>query len=235
MNESSSYVLKMFSSIASRYDLLNTILSFNRDKYWRKFAVSKTRLRDGESVLDVATGTGDLALELTGRVGSKGRVTGVDFCENMLANARYKLKRNGYQNVEFILANAEALPFPNNTFDCTTISFGLRNMADIEQTLREMTRVLKVGGRLVSLEFSQPPSRAFNRIHHLYIFGLLPLLGWLMSGNRDAYDYLPRSIEEFPSPVQIRQIMENLGLRNIEVCPLTFGTVTVHVGTKKGR
>jgi len=232
--ETEAYVRETFSSIASNYDLLNTLLSFNRDKYWRNFAVSKTGLGYGEKALDVATGTGELALELAEKVGREGMVTGIDFCQKMLSNAQDKLGKARCQNVELIQTSALALPFPDSAFDCATISFGLRNVVDIKQTLREMTRVLKVGGRLVCLEFSQPNHRIFRWIYHLYNSSILPFVGWLISRNRDAYTYLPRSIEEFLSPLQLKQTMEKVGLRNIEVYPLTLGIVTVHIGTKKG-
>ena len=234
MGEKETYIQKMFSSIANNYDFLNTLLSFNRDKYWRKFAVSKTDLGYGGKALDVATGTGKLALELAKRVGKEGKVIGIDFCQKMLSNAQHKLRKTRYQNVELIQTNAEALPFPDGAFDCATIGFGLRNSTDIRQTLQEMTRVLKVDGRLVCLEFSQPGHQIFRWIYHLYNSSILPFAGWLISRNRDAYTYLPRSIEEFPSPLQLEQTMEKVGLTNIEVYPLTLGIVTVHIGTKKG-
>jgi len=234
MGDKDTYVQKMFSSIANRYDLLNTLLSFNRDKYWRQFTVAKTELRNGERVLDIATGTGKLALELSEKLGEEGKVTGIDFCPDMLSNARQKLKKAGYKNVELIQINAESLPFPDSTFDCATIGFGLRNMSDIKQVLQETTRVLREGRRLVCLEFSLPGNQIFRWIYHLYSYTLLPLFGWLISGNRDAYLYLPRSIEAFPSPAQLEEIMETAGLENIEIYPLTLGIVTVHVGTKKG-
>jgi len=234
MGEKDAYVKKMFSSIAKSYDFLNTLLSFNCDKYWRKFTVSKTGLGYGGKALDAATGTGELALELAAKVRREGMVTAIDFSREMLSNAQDKLRKAQYKNIELIRTNVLALPFTDNTFDCATIGFGLRNVTNIKQTLQEMVRVLKVDGRLVCLEFSQPGQRILRWIYHLYIFGLLPLLGWLISRNRDAYTYLPRSIKGFPSPLQLRQTMEKAGLTNIEVYPLTLGIVTVHVGTKKG-
>lgn len=234
MSDKSTYIQEMFSSIANNYDLLNTLLSFNRDKSWRQFAIFKAGLRHGEKVLDVATGTGKLALELARKVGTEGRVTGVDFCERMLDNAQQRLRKARYQNIELIRTDALALPFVDGVFDCATVGFGLRNVTNIKQALQEMTRVLKMDGRLVCLEFSQPSQPMLRRIHHLYIFSLLPFLGWLISRNGDAYTYLPRSIEEFLAPYQLEQIMKKVGLSNIEVYPLTFGIVTVYIGTKKG-
>ena len=183
----------MFSSIANNYDLLNTLLSLNRDKYWRKFAVSKIGLRCGGEVLDVATGTGKLALELARKVGQEGRVTGIDFCARMLSNAQHELRKTRCKNVELIQTNAEALPFADGAFDCATISFGLRNMTDIKQPLQEMTRVIKVGGKLVCLEFSRPSHRILRWIYRLYIFTLPPFLGWLISKKQKCL-YLPSTV-----------------------------------------
>lgn len=227
-----AYVHQMFSSIAGNYDLLNTLLSFNRDKYWRGFAISKAGLRVGGEALDVATGTGKLALELARKVGEGGKVTGVDFCQEMLNRAQDKLAKRGCHNVKLTLARAEALPFPDNTFDCATIGFGLRNVADIEQTVQEMTRVVKVGARVVCLEFSQPGNRIFRAIYQPYLFHVLPFLGELVSRNGNAYTYLPRSIVRFFRPHELRQVMEKVGLKDIEIYFLTMGIVAVHIGVK---
>jgi demethylmenaquinone methyltransferase/2-methoxy-6-polyprenyl-1,4-benzoquinol methylase len=226
-------IQRMFSSIASRYDLLDTLLSFNRDKYWRKFAGSQTELKPGGKALDVATGTGKLALETAKEVGGRGEVIGVDFCEEMLSQARDKLAKTKYQNAKFILARAESLPFPDDTFDSATIGFGLRNVADIGQVLREMTRVVKTGGKVVCLEFGQPRHPVFSPIYHLYLFRFLPFLGRVASGNGDAYSYLPKSIMDFFSPYQLKQIMSGAGLQDIKVYFLTMGIVTTHVGIKR--
>ena len=233
MRNKETYVQRLFSSIADRYDTLNTLLSLNRDKYWRRFAVSKAGLNSGEKVLDVATGTGKLALELADKVGGRGEVIGIDFCPKMLEKAKENLREAGCQNIALIQANAKALPFQDCIFDCAANGFGLRNVADIEQTLQEMTRVLRQGGKLICLEFGLPQNRIFRGIYRLYLFGLVPLVGGLLSRNWHAYIYLPRSIAEFPSPLELRELMEKTGLRNTVVYPLTLGTVTVHVGTKK--
>lgn len=226
MEDKASYIHGNFASIADRYDLHNTLLSYNRDKYWRKFTVSKAGITGGERVLDVATGTGKLALELAKKVGESGEVIGIDFCQKMLDKAKKK------ETTEYLLATSENLPFPDNTFDCATIGFALRNVTDMEETLEEMTRVIKPGGKAVCLEFSHPRNRLFKKIYRLYIFAILPLIGGLISGHRDVYSYLPRSIEEFLEPEELKQIMEGVGLKDVQFYPLTWGIVAVHLGTK---
>ena len=233
MENKGTYVQQLFSSIADRYDAINTLLSFNRAKYWRRFAVSKAGLNPGEKVLDVATGTGKLALALANKIGGRSEVIGIDFSPKMLDRAKENLRKAGGQNVALIQANAEALPFPDCIFDYVTAGFAVRNFADIEQSLQETTRVLRQGGKLVSLEFSLPQNRILRGIYRLYIFGLVPLIGGLLSRNWHAYTYLPRSIAQFPSPLELKEIMERMGLSNIVIYPLTRGTVTVHVGTKE--
>lgn len=227
------YICRVFSAIAGRYDFLNALLSFNRDKRWRKFAVSRAELGHGEIVLDIATGTGDLALELARRVGEGGEVIGIDFCAEMLIKAREKIQKTYCHNLRLVCAKAEALPFPDDTFDCVSIGFALRNVSVIEQALGEMARVLRVGGNLVCLEFSRPQHKVFRRIYRLYIFLVLPFLGRVISRNREAYAYLPRSIMEFPSSFEIKRIMRKVGLRDIMVYPLTFGVATTYIAIKR--
>ncbi len=228
-----TYIHKIFSSIADNYDFLNGLLSFNRDKHWRRFTVSKIELEAGEQILDVATGTGALALELARKIGREGKVVGVDFSGEMLGRAHGKLAKRQCYNLELICAKAEALPFPDNTFDYVSIGFALRNMTEMEQTLREMTRVLKIGGEMLCLEFSQPRHRIFRRIYYFYIFHMLPFLGQAISRNKEAYAYLPKSIAEFYSSLELKQIMEKVGLGDIVAYPLTLGIATVHVAVKK--
>jgi demethylmenaquinone methyltransferase/2-methoxy-6-polyprenyl-1,4-benzoquinol methylase len=227
MQDKAAYIHGMFSAIADKYDLHNTLLSFNRDKYWRRFAVSKSGVKGGERILDVATGTGKLARELAEEAGERGEVVGIDFCRRMLDKAKRRRV-----NAELVLATSESLPFPDNTFNCATIGFALRNVADIEKTLRETTRVIKPGGKVVNLEFSQPRQRIFKRIYRFYIFDILPHIGGLLSGYKEAYTYLPQSIEEFLRPEELKQTMERVGLKDVQFYPLTWGIVTVHLGTK---
>ena len=227
MEDKATYIRSMFSAIADKYDFQNTLLSFNRDKSWRKFAVSKTGVTGGEKALDVATGTGKLALDLAEKIGDRGEVIGIDFCEEMLHKARGKK-----ENVELLLATAESLPFPHDIFDCATIGFAMRNVTDIERTLRETTRTIKPGGKLVCLEFSRPRNRIFRKLYRIYLFTILPFIGGLLSGHKEAYTYLPHSIEEFLGPEELKQKMEESGLRDVQFHPLTWGITWVHVGTK---
>ncbi len=227
-----TYIHKIFSSIANNYDFLNSLLSFNRDKYWRRFAVSKVEPGAGGQVLDVATGTGALVLELASKIGREGKVIGVDFSKEMLRRAQGKLAKRRCHNMELICAKAEALPFPDDTFDCVSIGFALRNVSEVEQTLREMTRVLKIGGKMLCLEFSRPQHKIFRRIYYFYIFHILPFLGQVISRNKEAYAYLPKSIVEFYSPSALKQVMERVGLGNVIAYPLTLGMATTYVAIK---
>ena len=218
----------MFSAIAHRYDLLNTLLSLRRDKYWRTFTVSSLGLRGDETVLDVATGTGKLARELQRKIGAKGKVVGIDFCKKMLQEAK-----NSKSPVELVLATSENAPFPDNTFDCAAIGFALRNVPDVERMLLETTRVVKMGGKVVCLEFSRPRHRLLQKIHRLYLFLILPFMGRLISGDKEAYLYLPRSIMGFYEPVQLQRIMQNIDLKDVHFHTLTLGVVAIHTGTKR--
>lgn len=225
MKTKAAQVHKMFSAIAERYDFLNSVLSFSRDKYWRRFTVAALELKGSETVLDVATGTGKLAEEIAARSGT---VVGLDFCRTMLLRAK-----GVTSNTELVLATSEQCPFRDNSFDGATIAFALRNVSDIERTIRETTRVVKEGGRVVCLEFSRPRNRVLRRGHRLYLTTALPVIGRLFAGNREAYLYLGRSILEFCEPHELKEIMERAGLGGVTFHPLTLGVVTVHVGLKR--
>jgi len=181
-------------------------------------------------VLDVATGTGRLAHELSGRLKHGGRVVGIDFCQAMLARAG-----SHKDNIELVLATSENGPFRDDTFDSATIAFALRNVPDIGTTLRETARVVKEGGKIVCLEFSRPRNRISRWVHRAYLAFLLPFIGLALSGNRMAYSYLGRSILEFCEPAQLKQIMEKNGLTDVTYRPLTWGVVTVHVAVVRKR
>jgi demethylmenaquinone methyltransferase/2-methoxy-6-polyprenyl-1,4-benzoquinol methylase len=229
MAKKAKYVHEMFSSIAQRYDLLNTLLSLNRDKYWRRFTVEISGLSPGGSALDVATGTGELAIELAKAVGPEGKVVAVDFCKAMLDIAGEKCKGH---RIELAEGNAQELPYPDDTFDLATIGFALRNVESVERTLKEMARTIKPGGRVMSLEFSQPDNWLFRGLYYAYFFKILPILGGLISRNKEAYSYLPSSVARFPGKTELKKIMEGVGLRDVEIHSLTCGIVAVHVGVK---
>ncbi|MCF8009984.1 MAG: demethylmenaquinone methyltransferase [Clostridiales bacterium] len=227
------YVHSIFSSIAHRYDLLNTVLSFNRDKYWRNYAVSKTQLKENGSVLDICCGTAMLTIELAKKVGPNGRIVGLDFCEDMLVKARENVKSERLENnIELLRGNAVDLPFKDDTFDSTTIAFALRNVPDVEKTIREMRRVIKPGGTVVSLELSKPGAPFFKQAYYFYFNCLVPVLGKIGAGQGGAYRYLPGSVIAFPHQSKIRDLFEKIGLKNAVYFELTGGIATVHIGIK---
>jgi demethylmenaquinone methyltransferase/2-methoxy-6-polyprenyl-1,4-benzoquinol methylase len=234
VDKSGDRVRRMFGSIANRYDRMNHLLSLNVDRYWRWTTVRKVAPRGSAPVLDVCTGTGDLALAYW-RV-AKGRVpvVGADFCPEMLERARQKQCAAGIaDNLTFVEADAMCLPWESSHFQIVAVAFGLRNMEDTEQGLREMIRICQPGGRVVVLEFSLPSRQPFKSIYGLYFRTVLPRLGqWLARNDESAYEYLPQSVEEFPSGGTLAQQMESMGLRDVRFIPLTMGTATLYVGAK---
>lgn len=223
----------LFSSVAPKYDLLNTVLSLARHKAWRRFAVSKSGLEPGGSALDVCCGTGDFALELAGRVEKNGRVVGVDFSGPMIDLARQKAKRLGCEWVNFIEANALDLPFADGSFDCATVGFGLRNVADVRVALSEMARVVRPGGKVISLEIGTARPPLLSLTWKLCFRALTPRTARLFGAERGAYEYLPRSVEQFMSREELAAEFERAGLCEVSVYNLMFGVVYVHVGTKR--
>jgi demethylmenaquinone methyltransferase/2-methoxy-6-polyprenyl-1,4-benzoquinol methylase len=230
-----AYVRQIFDRIAHRYDLMNTILSFNRDRAWRRAAIKLSGARPGLLALDVCCGTGMLTLELARAITPGGRVTGIDFSPAMLAVARQRVRESVYNSaIELLQGNAMSLPFPEASFDCATIAFALRNVPDIEGALREMLRVLRPGGRLVSLELAKPSWPFFKQLYYFYFDRLVPLLGKLGVGSEGPYSYLPHSLKIFPHQREILAIFRNLGLEETVCLELTGGIAAVHAGTKPG-
>jgi len=225
-------VERMFSAIAPRYDLLNRLLSAGRDRAWRRAAVRAAALPAGGRLLDVCTGTGDVALEAARR-DPAARITGVDVSVPMLRLGTAKALRAGWgRRIGLAVAPAEALPFADATFDAATVAFGLRNVADRRGGLAEMHRVLRPGGRAVILEFTTPPGRLFRAVYLCYFHRVLPAIGGLISGNRSAYDYLPASVAEFPEPAGLSAWMREAGFHDVSYRLLTGGIVAIHVGTR---
>ena len=225
----------MFAAIAGTYDVLNHVLSLNQDKGWRTFAVEKAGVRAGDTVLDVCCGTADLSLELSKKVGPKGRAIGTDFCEEMVVLGREKA--NGMDDpVRLGVADTLKLPFRDDLFRAVTVGFGIRNVADLRAGIREMARVTAPGGKIAILEFTQPGNPLFRFVYYVYFLILLPILGNLVSGGkRNAYGYLPRSVLSFPDRDELRRICEECGMQNTRIHSMTLGIVTVHVGTKPAR
>jgi demethylmenaquinone methyltransferase/2-methoxy-6-polyprenyl-1,4-benzoquinol methylase len=229
----STKIQEMFSSIAHRYDLLNRLLSFGRDRYWRRFAISQLPEINYGVFLDVATGTADIAIEIAKRYPPGLRVMGVDFSDRMIKLGREKVQRMGYQErVDLCLGDATSLPFEDNSFEASIIAFGIRNVKDYRQGIREMTRVVKRGGKVVILEFTGIKDSLIKAPHHLYIRRILPLIGEVISGGKGAYRYLPASMLDFPAPDELKRVMEESGLQDVRYHKLTFGVTTVHIGTK---
>lgn len=221
------YVRTLFNRIAGRYDLLNHLLSSGFDILWRKKAVRLLGRSHPRRILDVATGTGDLALELV-RLKPQG-VVGVDVAPEMLRIAARKAVRKNLGNLlSFQEAPAEQLPFPDKTFDAVTVSFGVRNFSSLEQGLSEMARVLRPGGEVVILEFSRPRVFPIRQLYGLYSRRVLPLIGGWISRHREAYEYLPNTIREFPDGEAFGTILRQAGFADLQITPLTFGIVTIY-------
>lgn len=226
-----AYVATMFGQIAPRYDLLNRVMTGGQDRRWRAITVAETRLRAGEAALDVATGTGDLAFALARVAGPRGHVVGIDFTEAMLDLARAK-GRPGTAAPEFRHADALDLPFADGSFDAVTIGFGLRNVTDVPLALREMQRVLRPGGRAVCLEITKPRVPLLAAGFYAYFDHVVPLLGAVLNGSREAYTYLPFSLRPFPDAPALRRMMLEAGFQSVHMRLLNFGTIAIHVGLR---
>jgi demethylmenaquinone methyltransferase / 2-methoxy-6-polyprenyl-1,4-benzoquinol methylase len=223
---------EMFTSIAPRYDFLNRLLSVGQDRYWRKKAIDMLKPIKNDHILDVATGTGDMVLELAKRNLSI-QIFGIDFSQRMLDLGRVKIAQKGYnKSVSFQIGSGEFLPFANESFDGVICAFGVRNFANIKLGLSEFYRVLKPGGRIVILEFSHPQNKFLNSIYECYFNLILPKIGNLISGHSNAYSYLPESVANFPHQKKFTKWIEKTGFINVSFLELTFGIVSLHHGYK---
>jgi len=224
---------QVFSSVASRYDVMNDVMSFGIHRLWKRFTIGQAGVRAGQKVLDLAGGTGDLAAQFVPQVGPTGSVTVADINAAMLDVGRARFADAGLAgNVEFVQANAECLPFPDNYFDCITIAFGLRNVTHIDAALASMFRVLKPGGRLLVLEFSKPVLPGLNAVYDAYSFHLLPKLGKLIANDEDSYRYLVESIRKHPDQETLKGMMEKAGFERTHYFNLSGGIVALHKGYK---
>ena len=227
----SKAVRDMFAGIAGRYDLLNHVLSLNIDRRWRRLVANELRDildRGDATVLDVACGTGDLSLELNKN--AKAQIIGTDFCRPMLAVAAEKNSLGA--DIPFVEADAMTLPFADGSFDGVTIAFGLRNLPNFENGLKELNRVLKRNGKLVVLECSHPPFPVFRQLYSFYFSRVLPRIGGLVSGSRRAYEYLPDSVTKFPEQEKLVELMEATGFDRVKYQNLTGGIAALHSGVR---
>lgn len=229
--EKAARVRHVFDSVADRYDLMNDLMSLGVHRLWKRFTIAQTGLRPGDRALDVAGGTGDLALGLAGCVGVDGSVVLTDINEAMLNRGRARMLDAGVcGNVEFCLADAQRLPFPDASFDCVTIGFGLRNVTDRQEALGEMTRVLRPGGQLLVLEFSRPVVPGLAPLYDAYSFRVLPAMGRTIAGDADSYRYLAESIRRHPDQETLKDMMTAAGLERCRYHNLTGGIVALHRG-----
>ena len=225
-------VAGVFHSVAQKYDVMNDLMSMGVHRIWKRFTIELSGVHRGQRVLDIAGGTGDLAAKFSRLVGPEGEVVLADINDSMLKVGRDNLTDKGIAgNVQYVQANAECLPFPDNHFDCITIAFGLRNVTDKDKALRSMHRVLKPGGKLMVLEFSKP-NKMLSPVYDIYSFKLLPLMGKLVANDAESYQYLAESIRMHPDQETLRGMMEDAGFAQCEFFNLTGGIVALHRGFK---
>jgi demethylmenaquinone methyltransferase/2-methoxy-6-polyprenyl-1,4-benzoquinol methylase len=219
--------------VAQNYDVMNDAMSFGIHRAWKWFAIAQSGVSSGDHVLDLAAGSGDLSIKFANKVGEDGKVVVTDINPAMLEEGRKRLTNAGIAgNVEYCLVNAEQLPFDDNSFDCISISFGLRNVTHKQNALASMARCLKPGGRAIVLEFSHPTNVPFGRLYDAYSFNVIPKLGEMIAGDRESYQYLVESIRQHPPQEELKQMMLDAGFDRVRYHNLTGGIVALHIGYK---
>ncbi|MBR9907242.1 MAG: bifunctional demethylmenaquinone methyltransferase/2-methoxy-6-polyprenyl-1,4-benzoquinol methylase UbiE [Gammaproteobacteria bacterium] len=232
-NEKQNLVANVFNSVAQKYDVMNDLMSFGIHRLWKRYTIDSSGVRTGMKVLDIAGGTGDLTAQFSKRVGPTGEVVLADINDAMLEVGRDKLRNRGIVgNVRYVQANAEELPFADDSFDIITIAFGLRNVTDKQKALESMFRVLKPGGRLLVLEFSKPVQPLLNQAYDFYSFNVLPKMGQMVAGDAESYQYLAESIRMHPDQETLKGMMEQAGYDQVTYTNLTGGIVALHRGFK---
>ncbi|MFT6259621.1 MAG: demethylmenaquinone methyltransferase/2-methoxy-6-polyprenyl-1,4-benzoquinol methylase [Bermanella sp.] len=231
--EKQAKVAEVFHSVAAKYDIMNDLMSFGVHRLWKRFTMEFTGVRKGDQVLDIAGGTGDLAMKFSDLVGPDGKVVLADINDSMLKVGRDRLLDKGYSgNIEVVQANAESLPFADNSFNVITMAFGLRNVTNKDKALQEFNRVLKPGGRLLVLEFSKTKNPLLSKAYDLYSFSALPMMGKLITNDAESYRYLAESIRMHPDQETLKGMFEEAGFANCEYHNLTGGIVALHKGIK---
>ena len=222
----------VFDSVASNYDLMNDVMSFGIHRLWKQYAIDIANVKKGDAILDLASGTGDLIKLYHKKIGNSGRIVSSDINEAMLDEGKRNLINSGVLGIEFVQANAEKLPFEDNSFDLVSIAFGLRNVTDKDKALSEMCRVLKPGGVLIVLEFSKTTNPILEKIYDAYSFNLIPKFGSWFAGDEDSYQYLAESIRKHPDQETLKQMIIDAGFDMCEYQNLTGGVVAIHKGIK---
>ena len=226
-------VADVFHSVVDKYDIMNDLMSFGVHRLWKRFCIEMSGARKGSTILDVAGGTGDLAIRFSRLVGHQGIVVLSDINGSMLKAGQVRLTDLGLVgNVRYVQANAECLPFPDNHFDCISIGFGLRNVTDKPKALHTMRRILKPGGVLLVLEFSKPVVKGLGSVYDFYSFSLLPKLGRLVTGDEASYQYLAESIRKHPHQEALKTIIQHAGFEKVDYYNLSGGIVALHLGYK---
>jgi demethylmenaquinone methyltransferase/2-methoxy-6-polyprenyl-1,4-benzoquinol methylase len=232
VQEKAQRVAGVFHSVAQKYDLMNDLVSMGVHRLWKRITIELSGVRAGDQVLDLAGGTGDLALHMIKRVGPTGKVVLSDINKSMLDIGRNRLIDKGYPQVEVVQADAQTLPFKEASFDCVTMAFGLRNVTDKEQALREIYRVLKPSGRLLVLEFSKPTFSVLGKVYDFYSFKALPVIGKLITNDAESYRYLAESIRMHPDQETLKAMMMDAGFEQVKYYNMTGGIVALHKGLK---
>ncbi len=233
VEEKSNKVAEVFHSVADKYDIMNDLMSGGIHRLWKKYTIDTSGAKRGDTILDLAGGTGDLAEKFARIVGSEGKVILSDINESMLENGRKRLTDRGIVgNIDYVLADAQDLPFPDNHFNLVTMAFGLRNVTDKDAALRSIFRTLKPGGKLMVLEFSKPVVPGLNVLYDQYSFKLLPLMGKLIANDADSYRYLAESIRMHPDQETLKGMMEDAGFERVSYHNMTGGIVALHSGYK---
>jgi demethylmenaquinone methyltransferase/2-methoxy-6-polyprenyl-1,4-benzoquinol methylase len=237
--EKADYVLDQFNRIARRYDLANDVISLGMHRLWKETVINRLDIQRAGQYLDVCCGTGDLTLRIARQLSARGKIIGLDFSPNMLEIAQQRLQKeqNNIESrqlpqIDFVEGDAQNLPFPDNHFDGAVISFGLRNLTNIEKGLSEMRRVVKPLGKVINLDLGRPDNPIFTPVYYFYFRHIVPMIGQLLQKDMQAYTYLPESLSTYPAPQKISELFKSIGLSNVEHVPLAMASVALHIGTK---